>query len=58
MITMPMMLMSMWIRKGCAAECCHSDEDNADDADVGVDADDDDDDNDADVDEDTERVCS
>ena len=55
---MPMMLMSMWIRKGCAAECCHSDEDNADDADVGVDADDDDDDNDAAVDEDTERVCS
>ena len=48
MIVMPMMLMSMWIRKGCAAECCHSDEDNANDAD----------DNDADVDEDTERVCS
>ena len=46
--------MSMWIRKGSTAECCHSDEDNAD---VGVDADDDDD-NDAAVDEDTERVCS
>ena len=55
MITMPMMLMSMWIRKGCAAECCHSDEDHADDADADVDADDD---NDTDVDEDTERVCS
>ena len=62
MITVTMMkmpsLMSMRIRKGFAAEYCHPDEHDADDADVGVDADDDDGDNDAEVDGDTERICS
>ena len=56
MMMVIMMPKSMGIRKGFAAEYCHSDEDDADDAEFGVDADDND--NDADVDEDTERVCS